>query len=435
VSSSQVFFPISHFHISISAPAESGARKRKDANLQFPVGTELKIEKLVYGGDGLSRIEGEVVFVPYVLPGEIVNAERMGARKHVQRAVLQEIVEASPDRVKAPCPIFTKCGGCQYQHASYESQLRIKRDILVETLQRTGKIQVDPESILMVPGEPYGYRNRAQFHFEYGRVGFREMGSKKLVPAEQCPILSPKLNQVLAKLNEMARDRRWPGFLESLEAFTDERHVQWNVMESERPVAKHFFEWLAEEIPGTVLGPLDYLVNNDEFRVSGQSFFQVNRHLVSSLDEWAIGPARGETAWDLYSGVGLFSLPLARRFKRVTAVEAGRAAAADLERNARRAGLEIAAVQQQTEAFLAEAKKAPDFVLADPPRSGLEKASTARLLELRPKTIVIVACDPSTLGRDLGMLRAAYDIESLTMLDLFPQTFHIETIAKLSLKD
>lgn len=407
---------------------------REDANLQVLVESELKIEKLVYGGDGLSRVEGEVVFVPYVLPGEVVSVERTGARKHVQQAQLQGVTEASADRVQAPCPIFGKCGGCQYQHASYESQLRIKRDILVETLYRTGKIRVDAESIAMVPSEPFGYRNRVQFHFEYGRVGFREMGSKKLVPAQQCPISSPKLNEVLGKLNEMARDRRWPGFLESLEAFTDERHVQWNVMESERPLAKHFFEWLAEEIPGTVMGPLDYLVNNDEFRVSGKSFFQVNRFLLSSMDEWAIGPARGDTAWDLYAGVGLFSLPLARRFRRVTAVETGRAAAADLERNARRAGLEIETVQMQVEAFLAEAKKAPDFVLADPPRSGLEKASTARLLALRPKTIVIVACDPATLGRDLATLTEAYRIESLTMLDLFPQTFHIETVARLELK-
>jgi 23S rRNA (uracil1939-C5)-methyltransferase len=398
------------------------------------LGTELKIEKLVYGGDGLSRVEGEVVFVPFVLPGEVVSVERTGARKHVQRARLQSVTEASPVRVGPRCPVFGRCGGCQYQHASYESQLRIKRDILAETLQRTGKIQYDPERIILVPSEPYGYRNRTQFHFENGRVGYREMGSKNLVPTDVCPISSPKLNEVLGTLNRMVRDRKWPRFLESLEAFTDERSVQWNVIESDRPVAKSFFEWLAEEIPGTVMGPLDYLVNNDEFRVSGQSFFQVNRFLLPSMDEWAIGPARGETAWDLYAGVGLFSLPLARRFKHVTAVEAGRAGAADLEHNARQARLKIEVVQQQTEAFLAEAKRAPDFVLADPPRSGLEKASTARLLALRPRTIVIVACDPSTLGRDLATLLAEYQIESLTMLDLFPQTFHIETVAKLILK-
>ena len=206
------------------------------------------------------------------------------------------------------------------------------------------------------------------------------------------------------------------------------------MVESERPVAKHFFEWLAEEIPGTVLGPLDYLVNNDEFRVSGQSFFQVNRHLVSSMDEWAIGAARGQSAWDLYAGVGLFSIPLARRFADVTAVEGGRSAAADLERNARRAGLEILTLQEQTAEFLAAQDQAPDFVLADPPRSGLEKAVTGHLLRLKPKEIAIVACDPATLARDLAVLTAEYNLESLTILDLFPQTFHIETVARLTLR-
>jgi 23S rRNA (uracil1939-C5)-methyltransferase len=393
---------------------------------------ELKIEKLVYGGDGLSRLEGEVIFVPFVLPGEVVSAERIGSRKHVQRAQMTEVLTPSPDRVSAPCPVFTRCGGCQYQHVSYEGQLRLKQEILSETLRRTAKIDFEPARLTTVPSQPYGYRNRVQFHFEYGRVGFREMASRKLIPAEQCPLISPKLNEAMAALGVMARDRRWPGFLESLEAFTDEKHVQWNVMESERPVAKHFFEWLAEEVPGTVHGPLDYLVNNDEFRISGQSFFQVNRFLLSGMDEWAIGSARGESAWDLYAGVGLFSLPLARRFNKVTAVEAGRAASADLEGNAHRAHLRVKTVQQQTADFLAAAKEAPDFVLADPPRSGLEKAVTTHLLRLKPKELVIVACDPATLARDLGALSAEYNIESLTILDLFPQTFHIETVARLT---
>jgi len=395
------------------------------------VANELKIEKLVYGGDGLSRVDGEVVFVPFVLPGETVTAERIGSKKHVQRAQLTGIAEPSPERVEPPCPIFGFCGGCQYQHADYPAQLRLKREILSETLRRTGKIEFDIEKIATVAGDPYGYRNRAQFHFAEGKVGFREMGTRNLVEVHQCPISSPKLNEALAALNRMVRDRRWPNFLLSLEAFTDERHVQWNVMESDRPVAKVFFDWLAEEIPGTVQGPLDYLVNNDEFHVSGKSFFQVNRFLLPTMDEWAIGPARGDKAWDLYAGVGLFSLPLARRFRKVTAVESGRAAAADLERNAKRANLRIDVTQLQTEEFLAEEDTAPDFVLADPPRSGLDKAVVGHLLRLQPKEIVIVSCDPATLARDLQSLSAQYAVDSLTMLDLFPQTFHIETMARL----
>lgn len=392
---------------------------------------KLEIEKLIYGGDGLSRVDGEVVFTPFVLPGEVVEAEKADARKHVQRAKLVRIAEPSPDRVPVPCPVFGRCGGCQYQHASYEAQLRIKRDILVETLRRVGKIEFDAARIGVEAAEPYGYRNRAQFHFERGRFGYREMNSRRLVPIEQCPIGSPKINETIGKLTKMVKDRRWPDFVKSLEVFTDERQAQWNVLESDQPVAKRFFEWLEEAVPGTVAGPLEYAVNEDLFEVSGTSFFQVNRFLLPKLAALAIGEAKGAEAWDLYAGVGLFSLPLARRFEAVVAVEAGRSAG-DLRRNAERAKARVAAVSEQAEVFLTKAKKTPDFVLADPPRAGLGKQAATRLLELRPKTLVIVACDPATLARDLAVLTEGYGIERVTMVDLFPQTYHLETIVELA---
>jgi 23S rRNA (uracil1939-C5)-methyltransferase len=394
---------------------------------------QLHIEKLVYGGEGLSRLDGEVVFTPFVLPGETVEAERTEARKHVQRARLLRVEVPSPDRIEPPCPAFARCGGCQYQHAAYDAQLRFKRDILAETLRRVGKIEFDPARIGIESAEPFGYRNRAQFHFESGRVGYREMNSRRLVAIEQCPIGSPKINEVVARLNRMVRDRRWPAFVRSLEVFTDERQVQWNVLESERPVAKRFFDWLGEEVPGTVAGPLEYEVNQDRFQVSGTSFFQVNRFLLPRLAELAVGEAGGASAWDLYAGVGLFSLPLASRFDRVVAVEGGRSAE-DLRHNAERARAFVDVAGEQTEVFLAKAKTAPDFVLADPPRAGLGKAATTRLAELRPAALVIVACDPATLARDLAALQSVYEIATITMVDLFPQTFHLETIVRLRIK-
>jgi 23S rRNA (uracil1939-C5)-methyltransferase len=393
----------------------------------------LHIEKLVYGGEGLSRLDGEVVFTPFVLPGETVEAERTEARKHVQRARMLRVDAPSPDRAEPPCPVFGRCGGCQYQHAVYDAQLRFKRDILAETLRRVGKIEFDAAQIGIESAEPFGYRNRAQFHFELGRVGFREMNSRRLVAIEQCPIASPKINEIVATLNRMARDRRWPAFVRSLEIFTDERQVQWNVLESEQPVARRFFDWLAQEVPGTVAGPLEYAVNEDRFQVSGTSFFQVNRFLLPRLAELAIGAAGGASAWDLYAGVGLFSLPLARRFERVVAVEGGRSAA-DLRHNAERVRAPVEVAAQQTEVFLAKAKTAPDFVLADPPRAGLGNAAAARLAELRPAGLVIVACDPATLARDLAVLLPVYEIERITMVDLFPQTFHLETIVRLRVR-
>jgi 23S rRNA (uracil1939-C5)-methyltransferase len=392
----------------------------------------LKIEKLVYGGDGLSRADGEVVFTPFVLPGETVEAERTGSRKQAQRARASKVVESSPERTAAPCPYFERCGGCQYQHIDYAAQLRFKRGILAETLRRVGKIDYSEDLIALSSAEPYGYRNRVQLHFEKGRMGFREMNSRNLVAVDQCPISSPKINEAIARISRMSRDRRWPNFLRSLEIFTDETHVQWNVLETDQPVAKHFFEWLAQEIPGSVSGPLEYAVNADTFTVSGQAFFQVNRFLLPQLAELAIGDTSGENALDLYSGVGLFSVPLARRFSRVTAVESGRAAAADLKANARRARVSVKVEQKQVESFLIETSEPPDFVLADPPRSGLERSAIARLIELKPKSIALVSCDPATLARDLAAFGEAYQIESLRLVDLFPQTFHMETIARLA---
>ncbi len=402
------------------------------ATLTARVTEQLRVEKMVYGGDGLSRADGEVVFTPFVLPGELVQAERSGSRKHVQRARLVQVVNPSGDRAQPACPFFMRCGGCQYQHASYEAQLRFKRGILSETLQRVGKIEFDAERIEVVSDEPWGYRNRVQLHFENGRAGYRQMQSRRLVPIDRCPIASPKINEAIGSLAKLAGDRRWPRFLGSLELFTDERQVQWNVLETERPLAKHFFEWMREEVQGTVSGPLEYAVNHDDFIVSGQSFFQVNRFLLPRLAQTALGDAKGATAWDLYAGVGLFSLPLARRFERVTAVEGGKSAAADLSRNAKRARLPVETVQRQTEEFLRDAKHTPDFVLADPPRAGLDKAAAVRLIELRPPKIAIVSCDPATLARDLAILSAAYEIERVTLVDLFPQTFHIETVVQLT---
>jgi 23S rRNA (uracil1939-C5)-methyltransferase len=255
------------------------------------------------------------------------------------------------------------------------------------------------------------------------------MRSHKLVAIEECPISSPKINEAIVALNRLVRDRRWPRFVSLIEVFTDERQVQWNVRAASQPVARRFFDWIAAEIPGSVAGPLEYAVGEDRFLISGDSFFQVNRFLLPSLADAAIGDATGDLAWDLYAGVGLFSRPLSRRFGAVVAVEAGASAAHDLARNVE------SAVRDTAERFLAnEHSRKPDFVLADPPRTGLGKTVVEKLLEIRPRTLVIVTCDPATLARDLSLLGEAYEIGAIMLVDLFPQTFHIETIARLNLR-
>jgi 23S rRNA (uracil1939-C5)-methyltransferase len=390
---------------------------------------EVTVEKLVYGGDGLARLDGRVVFAPFVLPGERVRVQAEREKPGLIHGSTLKILEPSPARVAAPCPVFGRCGGCHYQHAPYADQLAAKRAILEEELRRLGKI-TPPEEIAIISGEPWGYRNRVQLRVEKGALGYLEMRSHKLCGIDQCPIASPKLNQTIDILNGMLRDPKWPRMVRALELFTDETSMQLNVMETDRPVARRFFEWCAEKIPGMVENALDY---EGRFRVSRGSFFQVNRFLLDRLVELAMEGVEGDSAFDLYAGVGLFAPSLAARFREVTAVESGSGAVRDLQFNAERAGFtNVRAEARMVEEFLQEQERSADLVLLDPPRAGLGKGVVRRLVALQPRQVLLVACDPSTLARDLaGLLAGGYHIARMAMVDLFPQTYHLESVVLL----
>ena len=384
---------------------------------------EVAVEKWVYGGDALARVEGRVVLAPFVMPGETVRLE-VGEDIH---ATLTEVIEASPERVAPPCPLFATCGGCHYQHAPYEFQLARKVEILREQLRRVGKIEYAGE-IETISGPPLGYRNRAQFHIENGRIGYLAPRSHTLVPVTgDCPILSPRLNQALGEMRDRLKDARFPRFAHSLELFTNEVDVQVNVMATDKPVAKSFYEWC-----GSVVA-VDYATSAGTFRVSPRSFFQVNRFLIEKLLDVALEHAAGKSALDLYAGVGLFALPLARRFENLIAVEAGVSAARDLEVNVERAGVKMQTERARVEDFLRSFADTPDFVLLDPPRAGLDKPVVGQLERLAPPRMTIISCDPATLARDLAAL-VNYRIERMVLVDLFPQTYHLETVVHLSRK-
>ncbi|MCC6392672.1 MAG: class I SAM-dependent RNA methyltransferase [Bryobacterales bacterium] len=390
------------------------------------------MEKLVYGGDALARDNGQVILTPFLLPGESARVRVVEQKPQLLKARVEEVLAPSAHRVAPRCPHFGPCGGCHYQHAAYEYQLEQKLAILREVFSRVGKFEA-PAEIEVLSGSPFGYRNRAQFHFDGRNIGYHEAGSRSVLAIHDCPISSPKLLEAYAALRLMSNDSRFPRFLRTLELFTNEADVQLNVLSSAQPVAKRFFDWCAREIPGLLSGALTYPAAGFEFRVSHDAFFQVNRFLIDALVEAALRDAEGESALDLYSGAGLFSLPLARRVPKVTAVESGAAAWRDLKFNAERAGVVLDARQASAEHFLAANQASADFVLADPPRAGLGKHAVQRLLEARPRRLTIVSCDPATLARDLAALRGVYSLDSLTMIDLFPQTFHLEAVARLRL--
>jgi 23S rRNA (uracil1939-C5)-methyltransferase len=362
-----------------------------------------------------------VVLVPFTLPGERAKIE---TEKDID-AELLEVVQPSPERISPPCPVFRRCGGCQYQHAPYSFQLSAKVEILREQLRRVGKIDYQGE-IQTISGPDYGYRNRVQLHLRNEKLGYLAPRSHDLIPVSECPIASPKINALITQLFERMKQPKFPHFVKSFEVFTNETEIQLNVLETERPVAQWFFKSFDS------LVALDYPTSAGMFRVSPKSFFQVNRFLIEEMVRAAVPAEGGGTALDLYAGVGLFALPLSQKFKKVVAVESGSAATRDLEFNVQRAGAKVDARNARVEDFLENPDARPDFVLADPPRAGLGKAVTAALNRLAPPRITIVSCDPATLARDLAAL-SKYRIAGMALIDLFPQTYHLETIVALEL--
>jgi 23S rRNA (uracil1939-C5)-methyltransferase len=376
----------------------------------FRLQETLTIEKLVYGGEGLARLEGKVVLTPFVLPGEMVRAETERVKNDLWRGRLIEVLQPSALRVSPGCPYFQRCGGCQYQHMDYPFQLEQKSAILREVLQRVGKIEFKGE-IGVISGEPWQYRNRVQLHIEGGKVGYFAQGSRDLCAINHCPIASPKLNETISKIDA-------PQANTALELFTNETDIQVNVLDRIPRQALSALATLG------VTTPIEY----NGFQVSRNSFFQVNRFLIDRLVECAIGGAKGEWAVDLYAGVGLFSAKLAERFSKVTAVESSSSSLRDLAHN-----FAQAAVNANVEDYLAGLDQTPGFILADPPRAGLGKVAVKQLARIRAPRLTIVSCDPATLARDLqGLMAENYRIEKITLVDLFPQTFHLETVVELS---
>ncbi len=395
----------------------------------------VRIEKLVYGGTGLARHEGQTVFVPFVLPDEQVEVD-VSAGKVVSVGAPVGWVERSPGRAEPPCAVFERCGGCHYQHIPYERQCEFKQEILRETLRRIGGLQWDGD-IPVVSAEPWGYRNRSQFRLAWSdgvpQVGFFATGSHRLIAADECAVNSPALNRAHGAVTEMAAQRSFPRTLRQLEVVTNETQFQINLPRRPGPVPRRFWQWCFERLgvdhPGA---PITFESDGDSFRVSGRSFFQVNRHLAGSLAGHAIGQAEGALALDLYCGVGLLTLPLARRFRKVVGVDSGASATRDLQANGEQAGVRVRAVQMDVLEFLRGFNGAPDLIVADPPRAGLGDGVVEQLRRIGAPRLRLVSCDPATLARDLkGLVACGYVVESLALIDLFPQTYHVETVAAL----
>jgi len=425
----------------------------------------LSIEKLIYGGDGLAHSDGNTVFVPYVLPGEEVLATAKSRKKKLIWTELLEVTTPAKERSHARCPHFQKCGGCHYQHIAPVEQLRLKKEILRETLSRLGNVSWTGV-IVEHSAQPYGYRNRAQWAVRKGMpraLGYFLPESSVIIPIDECPVLSPRLGDTFAKLQELARSGKLPEGIQEIEAFADstDEKIALNIAFEKflKPAAElaAAFQSALPQIESLLLldqkknrfeltgpGYLTHEAAGYKYRVSHLSFFQVNRFLIEDLLKTVTSGAQGELALDLYSGVGFFTLPLAKTFQKVVSVDANLAATRDLHSNAEIAGVTIVSHNEHAEEFLKKADEKPDLVVLDPPRAGLGAEAAAKLADLSAREIVYLSCDPSTLARDLAVLmgsarkpkeaagpRSRYEITEMHLFDLFPQTFHIETLVRL----
>jgi len=448
----------------------------------------LTIEKLIYGGDGLARLpaatdtddahgRGKAVFVPFVLAGEKIEASLTEQKSGFARATAEAIVAPSAHRISPGCPYYVRCGGCHYQHTSYEHQLEIKKEILRESLRRTAKLDL-PFDIEVHPSPPWNYRNRSRLQVRTHptfAAGYFKMSSHDLLAVEECPISSPLINSGIASLWLSGRAGKVPDGVREVEFFANADDTQLLIdvscaREARRAAIR---EWAEEmrasmpEIAGVVAfrepnpgdrktgapekfvssgaDHLTYQTHRSAYRVTVGSFFQTNRHLTDELVRVVTAGQTGKLAIDLYAGAGLFSTALAGDFHHIVSVEMSQTSFADLSYNQSSNG---EALQANTEQYLARVENServgkgvvlphilnkPDLAVVDPPRSGLGERVARLLATLGAPRVVYVSCDPATLARDLvPLLAAGYRAEQVHLVDLFPQTYHLESVVHLA---
>jgi 23S rRNA (uracil1939-C5)-methyltransferase len=377
---------------------------------------ELRVEKLVAGGDGLASMGGKAVFVPFALPGERVLARIASEKRDYARAELVRVLEPSPRRVEAPCPLYGICGGCNLQHLEYAGQLEAKSRIVADVFARTAKIETG--EVPVRPSPPFAYRNRMQLHLmASGRLGLSKRSSSDLVEISGCPVACPAIDEWMGACAGTDRARamlgkRSPG---------DGRFI---VFGREERLWLEGRDELAE-VP----------VAGRSIRFPVRGFFQSNLSLLDAFVSAATSGLAGERAADLYCGVGLFGSFLASSFRRVVCVEENASSLAAAKANLPGQGHELHAASAEAWTRSASAAEPFDLVLADPPRTGLGPELRQWLAASRPPTIVYLSCDPVTLARDAKeLVGAGYELGSVEAFDFYPQTSHVECHARFTLR-
>ncbi|GAB4457298.1 MAG: 23S rRNA (uracil(1939)-C(5))-methyltransferase RlmD [Anaerolineales bacterium] len=422
-------------------------------NLQ-PETFDVQLEKLTYGGDAMGRLpDSRAVFVPFGLPGERVRVRLVEEKKNFARGEIVEILEPSPERIAAKCKHFFSpllqgegaggrwCGGCHYQHLPYKKQLQAKTDILIDQLQRIGKIENPPVQPMIACPSPWNYRNHVQFHLTgEGKLGYvshvPEEEGVGVMAVSECHLPEPPLNELWTQLEfepEAGIERV------SLRLGVDDDLML--VLESDSPEPPSLEIESGISIAHVYEGNTVVLAGSDhilmrvlgrDFKVSAASFFQVNTVMAEKMVEHLLANlpiTDRSTVLDVYCGVGLFSAFLAPNCRRIIGVESSQSACEDFAFNLDEFD-NVELYEGEAEAVIPHLEAKPDFVVVDPPRAGLDKAVVDGILKLSPRLIAYVSCDPSTLARDAArLINGGYRLKDVTPFDMFPQTYHIESVS------
>lgn len=399
---------------------------------------DLQLTTITHGGAALGRHEGRAIFVPYTLPGETARVEITEYKGRYAFARLVEVVKPSPDRIEPPCRHFGNCGGCQWQHASYPAQLQYKTEIVVDQLTRIGKIAAPTVHATLPDPSGWAYRNHAQFHpAKGGNLGFQAASSNRTIVINECPILHPLLSDLYTTLDIDTQDLRRLSLRAGTETGDQMLVFEMNDdmppgLEIDLPVSCVLL--LSDGQHANLIGHnhITEVVAGHSYRISAPSFFQVNTpqaaQLVQLVTEY-LGLQGSETVLDAYCGVGLFTAHLAERAGFVIGIELAPAAIDDLlENTADHDNVDV--IEGPVEAVLPDLDAPIDAVVVDPPRAGLDRFALDALVEHRPSQLVYVSCDPATLARDAKrLITAGYRLIAVQPVDMFPQTYHVESVA------
>lgn len=399
----------------------------------------LKLSAMAQGGEAFGRDQaGRIVFVPYAIAGEEVRVEIVEAKKDYARARVVELVTPSPARVTPRCPHFGTCGGCQWQHIAYPAQLQFKTDIVREQFARVGKLMEVPIQPIVGMDEPWYYRNNVQFQLDAaGHLCFRALESHDLVPIRECHLLQPLLAELFHALSFTASD-----FVEVMLRVGTRTAQKFVVLVGtddtppeimvDEPVSVAYVTARGHVIPLVGKDAVHEILRGRVFRISPNAFFQVNVVMAERLIEIVeryLEPRPSDVLLDAFSGVGTFGLSLAARVARVIAIEENKDALDDAKANA----VELTNVEfrrGKVEELLPQLKKV-DVVVVDPPRAGIAAPALAALIAHAPRVIAYVSCDPATLARDARrLIQGGYRLCAVQPVDMFPQTYHIESVSQ-----